>query len=81
MSRTTIILDPVLEKKLRETARKEGKTLTMMIQSFIREGLNRMLPRRRTPKISLPAFSMGRPVVDPADRGRLWDLMDEKIAP
>lgn len=78
MSRTTIILDDTLEKKLRETAKKEGKTLTEMIQSFIREGLSRALPRRRSHKSSLPSFSMGRPAVDPADRSRLWDLLDER---
>lgn len=78
MRRTTVILDPVLEKKLRETAKKQGKTLTEMIQSFVREGLSRMLPRRKAHKSSLPAFSMGRPSIDPADRSRLWDLLDER---
>ncbi len=77
MHRTTVILDPSLEKKLRKKAKQEGKTLTEMIQTFIREGLNQAFSRKGLRRISLPAFSMGLPSVDPADRSRLWDLMDE----
>ncbi len=78
MHRTTIFLDEELEKKLKKKARKEGQTLTNLIQNYVRAGLNRSEAAPKSKPLSLPAFSMGEATVDPADRSRLWDLLDEK---
>lgn len=78
MHRTTIILDEGLERRLKKMARREGKTLTDLIQDFLRGGLNRIFPAKKRDRLNLPSFSMGEPLVDPADRGRLWDILDEK---
>lgn len=77
MHRTTIILDPFLEKKLRQKAQQEGQTLTNLIQDFIRRGFSHETKKKIPKKIKLQSFSMGEMLVDPADRSRLWDLMDE----
>lgn len=78
MHRTTIIFDLELEKRLKRKARQEGKTVTELIQAFIREGLNRnhLVPRKR--KIKLPSFDMGLPMVDITDRDTLWDILDNE---
>lgn len=78
MNRTTILLDDQLGKRLKEKAAKEGKTATELIRTYVRSGLNRPVPLHKRGPVSLPSFSMGEPTVDPADRSRLWDLMDEK---
>jgi len=78
MIRTTILLEEQLERRLKKKAKKEGKTVTKLIEAYIRAGLNKGEEIPPRPKISLPSFSMGEAAVDPADRSRLWDLMDEK---
>ena len=78
MARTTIILDDEIQKKLKKKALKEGKTVTELIKNYVRAGLNRQELRAKPKKISLPSFSMGEPLIDPADRSRLWDILDEK---
>lgn len=77
MHRTTILLEPILFNRLRNKAAKEGKTLTKLIQHFLREGLNRSIKKISTKKVALPSFSMGKPKVDVNDRNQLWDIMDQ----
>ncbi|MBI2345955.1 MAG: hypothetical protein HYV03_03555 [Deltaproteobacteria bacterium] len=78
MHRTTIILAPGLEQRLKKRARREGRSLTDLIQAFLRAALNVPALKKTARRITLPSFAMGPPRVDPADRSRLWDIMDEK---
>jgi hypothetical protein len=76
MHRTTIIFNPELEKRLKQKARREGKSVTELVQMFIREGLNRDRIAVRKRKIELSSFDMGLPLLDIADRDTLWDSLD-----
>jgi len=78
MNRTTILLDEELQKRLKAKAKKEGKTVTRLIETYIRAGLNKSGGLSKPPAKLLPSFSLGEAYVDPSDRSRLWDLMDEK---
>ena len=77
MERTTIILDKPVLKRVREKARKEGKTLKDTLTEIILAGLNRP-PRKRETLPELPSFHLGRPLVDVANRTRLYEMWDKE---
>jgi len=76
MIRTTLILDEACLRGVRDLARREDRTMSEVVNTLLREGLQR---RRRAPRVAelrLPAFSMGRPSVNLGDRNALEALMD-----
>jgi hypothetical protein len=75
MKRTTLILEDACVEGVRKLARQEGRQMSQVVNEILTEGLMR---RRRKPRrtIELPAFSMGRPRVNLADRSALESLMD-----
>lgn len=76
MKRTTLILDERSFSQIKQLAAKEGRTLSSITDELLREGLARR-QRHRMPEVrTLPSFSMGRPVVDLADRDRLYEEME-----
>ncbi len=77
MKRTTLILNENLVTQLRKLAAEQGTTMTRLVQSFIRNGLYSV--RRSVSKYHFdPPVVCGKhpPVVDPANRKMLYDVMD-----
>ena len=60
---------------VRELARREGRTMSEVVNELLREGVQRR-KRRSRPGFALPAFRMGRPRVNLGDRNALEALMD-----
>ena len=60
---------------VRELARKEGRQLSQVVNDLLIEGVRRKKLFVRE-EFDLPAFSMGRPRVNLADRHALEALMD-----
>lgn len=79
MKRTTIVLNQNLERRLKQRAHAQSTTMTALITAYIRDGLNRTTKEpAMTEPFVLPSFDMGAATVDPAERNRLWDLMDKQ---
>jgi hypothetical protein len=70
MNRTTLVLDEAAMQGVRDLARREGRTMSELVSEFIRDGLLTRRAPERTP-VELPAFDMGRPRVNLADRDAL----------
>ena len=77
MKRTTLVLDERYFTELKKTAAAEGRTLSNLVDELIRTGLaHRGRPKARGSR-KLPSFSMGRPLVDLADRDQLAERMEQ----
>ena len=77
MKRTTLILEERRLREIKRVAAEGGRTMSAVVDEFLAEGLLRSrAPKRRS--AGLPAFDMGAPRVNIADRDRLWDLMESK---
>lgn len=73
--RTTLIIDDELFRRLKRLAAQENRTLSEITQEVLRRGLQQPgKPRRGA--VKLPAFRMGRPLVDVADRDQLYEVLD-----
>ncbi len=69
MHRTTVAIDAGLWRRLREEAARRGMTIQGCINDFLRIGLNAgSRTRSAAEPFRIPTFSMGRFLVDPADR-------------
>ena len=74
--RTTLVIDDGLFRELKRRAVEQNRTLSDVTQDVLRRGLAvAARPRRRKPG-RLPAFSMGPPRVNLADRNQLYDVVD-----
>jgi hypothetical protein len=74
MKRTTLVLDERAYTDLKKRAAEEGRTVSDLVNDFIRAGLQRPdRTSRRRPR--LPAYSMGSSAVNLADRDALSDRM------
>lgn len=74
--RTTIVIDDELFRELKKRAAEENRTLSEVTQEALRRGLLRREPARRSRRVRLRSFAMGRPAVDLADRNQLFDVLD-----
>lgn len=74
--RTTVNLPDALLREAKNQARREGKTLT----SLMEESLRARLDRRDLAEvdISLPTWKSGGMLVDIDDREALWDALDDR---
>jgi hypothetical protein len=62
---------------LKRLAAERGQTLSSLVDQFLAEGLSRSCaPRRRT--TPLPAFDMGEPLLNVADRDQLYEAMERE---
>lgn len=77
MSRTTLILDDACMKKLKRLARKQGRTLSDLVNEILAEGVQRREQSVKRPPINIPTFAMGASKIDLADRDALEDAMTE----
>jgi hypothetical protein len=73
--RTTLVIDDALFRQLKRRAAEERRTLSDVTREALRRGRAEPAARRRKPG-RLPAFAMGIPRVDPADRDQLYDVLD-----
>ncbi len=79
MHRTTIFLDSQLQKRLRSQAKKQGKTVTELIQNFVRHGLN-LSQQPQSPKrsqIKIPSADLGDFLVDISDREQIQSVLED----
>ena len=67
--RTTLVIDDALLRRLKQRAAAEKRTLSDVTQEVLRPGCGQTVERKRAP-VKLPTFTMGRPLVDVADRGQ-----------
>jgi hypothetical protein len=75
--RTTLVIDDDLFRRLKRLAAQENRTLSEVTQEVLRRGL-RDLPKPRRGTVELPTFSLGRPLVDVADRDQLYEVLDRR---
>jgi hypothetical protein len=76
MARTTLLLDDTQMVRLKNLARAQGRTMTELINEFIAEGLAARTSPKSEQSLNLPAFDMGRPRVNLADREALEAIME-----
>jgi hypothetical protein len=76
MKRTTLVLEDETMKAVRAVARAEDRTISDVVNDLLMEGVRRRRRRAGPPGFDLPAFPMGRPTVNVADRNALEALMD-----
>lgn len=75
MKRTTLAVDEVLLRRLKEKAASEGRTLQDVANELLRQALARA--PRRSYRLKMKGWrAEQRPGVDLADRDALFDLMD-----
>jgi hypothetical protein len=74
--RTTLVIDDDLFRRLKKLAAEQDRTLSEVTQEVLRRGLSRSRRATRPTPAALPAFSMGRPLVDVADRDQLYEVLD-----
>jgi len=76
MKRTTLILASECLAKLKILAAKEKRTLSSLVDEFLREGLRKRTERKPVLKsFILPSFSLGKPRVNLSDRDQLEEVM------
>jgi hypothetical protein len=77
MARTTLVLDEQRLVELKRLAAERRQTLSSLVDQFLREGLQQArAPRKDKTLPRLPAFVMGTPSVNLADRDQLQAVLD-----
>jgi Arc/MetJ-type ribon-helix-helix transcriptional regulator len=64
MRRTTLILDEVCLKGIKDLARKEDRNVSEVVRTLLAEGLQRRKVRRRQ-EFEIPTFSIGEASSEP----------------
>ncbi len=72
--RTTLVIPDAVYRELKRRAAETGKTISGLATEFIRRGLSTEPPS--SDLSPLPTFSLGKPLVDVADREALYELFD-----
>jgi hypothetical protein len=67
MKRTTLVLDSSLYARLKKRAADEDRTLSEVVETALRLGLEALASGRRG-RVSLPSYELGPYLVDPARR-------------
>jgi hypothetical protein len=75
MKRTTLVLEEGILNGIREEAHLEGKDMSELANELLLQGLIARRAKVKAPA-ELPAFSMGLPRVNLADRDALEQLME-----
>jgi hypothetical protein len=75
--RTTVTLDPDVERLLKETAHRTRQSFKEVLNNAVREGLRGRTGNRRSKQFVVKARSLGlRPGIDPARLGELADDLE-----
>jgi len=77
VKRTTLALDERLLARIREKARREGRTIQDCTNELLRLGFDAGKESRRAAE-PLPVFDLGPAAVDLADREALYELMERE---
>jgi hypothetical protein len=72
--KTTLIIPDHLMRELKRMAARSGSTLSAVVAEVLRRGLDEPVGSGDLPP--LPAYDMGRPKVDVADRDALYRAME-----
>ena len=80
MARTTIDLDPVVLRKLKERQRREGKTLGEVASELLAQALEAEVPAQRRAELDWISKPMGGFRVDIDDKGAVYDALDQEDA-
>ncbi len=76
--RTTVTLEPDVQKLLKDAAHRKGLPFKQVLNDAVRAGLGR--PAGRAPAFKQRVFSLGRPKVDLTKAGALAaELEDQEI--
>ncbi len=79
MKRTTLILDKKNFIELKKFAASNQRTLTEIVNEFLRMGLDHFKNRKKNiTKMTLPSYAMGLPKINISDRDQLEVIMEEK---
>ncbi len=74
--KTTLNIDDHVMIELKREAARQGKTMSELVESALRQLLRR--PRKRAAPPPLPTFDGGRTSVDISDRDALYDAMERR---
>lgn len=74
--KTTLNIDDTVMVRLKQEAARRGVTMSWLVESALRSLLDKPATTKELPP--LPTFSMGRLLVDIANRDALFDLMNEE---
>jgi hypothetical protein len=76
--RTTLVIDDGLMRRVKAIAARKGKTLSSIVEAFLRQGVERegVAPSLKLP--ALPSFRVGRVKANVADRDALYRAMDRE---
>ncbi len=76
--KTTLVIDDALMRRLKALAARRGITLSALVEGYLRRGMieDRRAVEEGGKPLDLPAYDMGLPHVDLADRAALDDLMN-----
>ena len=72
MKRTTLLIEAALYAELKRRAATQGRTLTDVVETLLRLGLQATRGGRRG-RAKLPSYDLGPFLIDPADRAALGD--------
>ena len=74
--KTTLVIDDDVMRRLKAQAALEGRTLSSLVEAYLRRGLRQDEDAARpTTPVRIPVFDMGAPRVDVGDR----DAVDAAI--
>lgn len=74
--KTTLVLDDAVAARLRREAERRGTTMSRLAEDALRRFLDDR--PKRVPLPPLPAFHMGKFLVDVSDREALYRAMEEE---
>ena len=81
MTRTTIDLDPIVLRQLKERRRREGKTLGQLASELLAQALAADIPAQRPAPLEWVSEPMGEFLVDIEDKDALYAVLDEEDFP
>lgn len=78
--RTTVDIDQPILNDLKRLQKREGKSLGRLMSDLLAEALGRRRARAEPPQPFTWNTTRGRPLVDLADKDRLYEILDADIA-
>jgi Arc/MetJ family transcription regulator len=74
--KTTLNIDDTVMADLKRESARQGRTMSELVETALRLLLRSSQKRSAVP--DLPKFDGGEPLVDLANRGTLYDAMDDR---
>lgn len=73
--KTTLSIDDAVVAELKREAARQGRTVSELVETALRLWLRSA--QKRPPLTDLPKFEGGEPLIDIANRGALYDVIDD----